>query len=1309
MRRKHSLAIAAVSFATLMGLSATTQALTPPASNLGTLRPQDQWKVGTVDAASGSAYCAMVGNFDKQVVLAFARNPDGLGSVALDFRNNFFEAGAEYEVSLKTQGIRSRTLVGRASSEKSVVVQIGQDDAFFDALGRDGALDIAMPSVDVTFALKKFASSYKNLVECSAGLDAASIGNAPKQASANRVTDVEDASLAPIDMEVEKLASEKSNINTAAKEAQLLEKNLQSKTNSFDDMEDQLEREAVAEQTKSKKTLAALDERKQDLTETIAARQQEVAELQQVKEKTERKLLGGLGRGLSVAAADTTASSVAVTGVAAQAIEQQQIAAAKTWQDSETSKKIAVLEAQKNKEADQFLTDFRARQEKLAEKSNSLQKQSASLEESKTASSDRAVKASIVAKQAEIASVNAERAKQSEDLAKKLAGAQEDYKARIAALESERDGLKTKLAEVTATNLNKSVEPAAGESFGDMSAKLAVAEKERSALAVRLASAEKQNQLLHASLSNAEKEQQAKNDLGNTVASLQQKLAEKTTQFDALQKQVDAQRAELALNDAGKATANVELTNRLAVIANELSTKQTQVAGLQDQLKKLDADKVAAQVVADKSSADLTAARAEIAALKSGLGNDQQRLSSLQESLNKQKAELDSKAANLSAEAARLQTEREQLAQLKTTAEKEVADATATRQKLAGISGGGATTGKMVSELEQKRADLDRQAKAQAEQAQWIEREKSRLAQAGTGVATGRPVDALLASERAELSESRSKIKELEQRLGQSTQSSLSAVVPAVMAAPVAAVKGDDLSWHSTSTDIAPVKLADAKEVVADEEVDEEAKWIVAQTQIEKAKKAEQKLATIAVPVVEAPVAVVAAPVVTAPVVERVALASTSDLPVVEKTAAPVETKVAVKKDDRSFAQKWFGGSKGYSNPEVKTKSEKAEKIDMANNFAVPAVPSAPVFAEEIAAIEPAAAPSTPAFVTPAVVTPDVPVVVPSASVAASNNRAAAFLDKVMTYHRPGSKAVPAKMETSDEFAVAEDPTFTLGADDMAPIGQKSAAKKVAADLTGIEAASGGPSTAPIKSSPWVGSGYVAPKAASQSPAKHLTQEMADAHSTVEVRTIAAPVVAVPAAPKSVAVSTPVSIEALLKKSGVAGLQFQPAGAGDGEFVRQWTTGNINGMLELTPSTSRDFDGEVQAYLDRYREDCPGDLQVSVGASDATAGGTVAVADVSCTQANNTYTTSFVFVENANGFGSILHTGYPTDAAKIRSIGDNVAYALSTTGGIAAEGVSFKKAEAVISATPSFKLNVPKEQPAANDSVPDDFETVVIQ
>ncbi|MBI3441473.1 MAG: hypothetical protein HY052_06690 [Proteobacteria bacterium] len=154
--------------AILTATSASSAAV--PSKDFGLLRSQGRWKMGTVDGQEGVAYCAIVNQFDKGTVLAFSHNAEGLSSIAIDFHDSFFKLGTDYEASLLVDDDPARKFSARVSSERSVVIQIGQDAKFYNALNEDGHLKVKIEGLEATFALRKFSSAYVELLDCAGAL-----------------------------------------------------------------------------------------------------------------------------------------------------------------------------------------------------------------------------------------------------------------------------------------------------------------------------------------------------------------------------------------------------------------------------------------------------------------------------------------------------------------------------------------------------------------------------------------------------------------------------------------------------------------------------------------------------------------------------------------------------------------------------------------------------------------------------------------------------------------------------------------------------------------------------------------------------------------------------------------------------------------------------------------------------------------------------------------------------------------------------------------------------------------------------------
>jgi hypothetical protein len=1195
MRRKHLAALVSVSVAALISAATSSQATQREPLVLGLLKPADDWKVGTVDA-QGASFCAMVTKYSSGVGLAFARSPEGYGSVAIDLRENVFKFDQNYEVTLKTDKAGARTLPGKATSERSMVVQIGDDKALYDSFKSNGTLQMVSDNVDISFSLAKFSGSYKSLVTCADKLNKATGTTAMP---AVKVKEVEEQALSPIDREIEQLSGATGAVNGTQVAA--------AETGSS--LDEQLEEAASADVSEFKAKVATLDKQHAELSQQIETQRDEVAQISEQKEKVERKLLASVK--------STEAGQVpAATSLTAQELEQREIAAsAEAKKQAEAAEKLAAaqkieldakqaqldkLEAEKAAEAERHVAEFNRKQQENAEKAEQLAKQADALkaEKAATAEDNKMLKANLVAKQAQLADTAAARDEQVSDLTKKLAATQGDYQSKIAALEGERDTLSKQLAESQAKVQRLTQASTETHTYAQsLEGMLSKSEDARQGLEKRLSTLEKtaasitgDQKALKASAADAKQLAAVKAELdalktanAQDSAKHQKELARKTAVYEALladYEQLQAKGSELATKDNSLSKAHLELSG-------QLEQKQAQVAELEGKLKSLEAERQASAAKAEAAVNDLAAARREMDGMRKSLVVvDSDKLPALAS-----KAAADREAlSKAEAEIAKLRSEKTDIEQKLATQEKSLDLSKAQREELAAARAESEMLRKANAELSDKVSAAATQTSSKAQKAELVatkaQVEELRKSNADLQERlASRPVEApaITAGERAELAANRARVKELEAQ-------------------------------------VAVMKMAE-------------------------------------------------------PVVDTRAL----DLKTAELNKAQAEI-IRLRSEKSSLERK------------LNERAARAERKEQPVAAAEPAfVPAA-----DLAATEPAAGDVG-----------DMPAV-PAVAVEEErfdDNRAAAFLDRIMTYHRGAGVAKPVA-------PVAEKrPVFGAAGKAPAAVEEKPFSRKSFKQQSAVKS-------------------YPPVTAAVEQPHKSLSPAAAPAYID-EVTTLADNSASIDSGmtpmPDDVAAAPvqasskkgPQSLENILTQSGLQGITFKSVDAGPNEAVRQWTAGDINGMSEQIPATA-DFGYAVQAYLDRYRDDCPGQLKVNMGKPRATANGTVQQADIACPMESNTYSSSFVFTQAGGTFNAILHTGYPQQAAEVKQISDTIA-AVAGSSGI--QGKSASVPEKVQQAS-SLKLKVPADKPTGGkrrsliirDDAPsaakpsgDDFETVVVQ
>lgn len=152
-------------------LSATvlmTGFLVTPAYAAGAVSPLGNWSVSKVDMKQvGSApYCALNRRFSNGSLVTFARNTNNEISLAMDFPKSTLKTGKTAQVTFDAGAGQRRDFETKPVSERGIVVRMGQDDAFFDAIGQSGQLTIKVDGNELTFAMPDIDTGAQDLSAC---------------------------------------------------------------------------------------------------------------------------------------------------------------------------------------------------------------------------------------------------------------------------------------------------------------------------------------------------------------------------------------------------------------------------------------------------------------------------------------------------------------------------------------------------------------------------------------------------------------------------------------------------------------------------------------------------------------------------------------------------------------------------------------------------------------------------------------------------------------------------------------------------------------------------------------------------------------------------------------------------------------------------------------------------------------------------------------------------------------------------------------------------------------------------------------
>lgn len=147
-----------------------------------TLQPNGNWAVTRIPGKSGDAYCAMARRYSGDVILTFARNSADEMSLAIDFQKEKLTKGQGYDVMLNPGSGQERSYSVEPVSGKAVVLRLGRDPAFHDALAKSGTLGLDIAGEQYAFNAPDIDTGMKEVAGCLASLAEPAAGDEKPQA-----------------------------------------------------------------------------------------------------------------------------------------------------------------------------------------------------------------------------------------------------------------------------------------------------------------------------------------------------------------------------------------------------------------------------------------------------------------------------------------------------------------------------------------------------------------------------------------------------------------------------------------------------------------------------------------------------------------------------------------------------------------------------------------------------------------------------------------------------------------------------------------------------------------------------------------------------------------------------------------------------------------------------------------------------------------------------------------------------------------------------------------------------------------------
>ncbi|MEZ5919621.1 MAG: hypothetical protein R3D66_06945, partial [Alphaproteobacteria bacterium] len=166
---RYSLLKAAAGAALLVSMASGAASATEPEISF---YPVQAWTSGStpgVTAAGGAAQCFVQSEFNNHYIMRFDGSGNWVETLNVDFRQNVFETGKTYDVSLSVPGVESKMLSAEAARQSTLSIRLKGQKDFYKALSQSPVLDMKIEENHFRFYLTGFAAAAKNFERCMAG------------------------------------------------------------------------------------------------------------------------------------------------------------------------------------------------------------------------------------------------------------------------------------------------------------------------------------------------------------------------------------------------------------------------------------------------------------------------------------------------------------------------------------------------------------------------------------------------------------------------------------------------------------------------------------------------------------------------------------------------------------------------------------------------------------------------------------------------------------------------------------------------------------------------------------------------------------------------------------------------------------------------------------------------------------------------------------------------------------------------------------------------------------------------------------
>lgn len=143
------------------------------------LSPAGGWSVSKMEQSGNAApYCALTRTYAKDVIFTLGKNINDEYSLAVDFQNPKLDPDKPYKLTLRADGSQERSFNLMPMTPRTMVIRLGWDESFFNALQSSKALRVGIGDEDYSFSMPDIAKGQTDLGNCVSGLKAS---QAPQQ------------------------------------------------------------------------------------------------------------------------------------------------------------------------------------------------------------------------------------------------------------------------------------------------------------------------------------------------------------------------------------------------------------------------------------------------------------------------------------------------------------------------------------------------------------------------------------------------------------------------------------------------------------------------------------------------------------------------------------------------------------------------------------------------------------------------------------------------------------------------------------------------------------------------------------------------------------------------------------------------------------------------------------------------------------------------------------------------------------------------------------------------------------------------